>query len=51
MVCATKVNAVFLLLFAGAGLGFFLLTAALWALAAGNVTNGATLMVVSIQLE
>lgn len=47
MVCATKVNAVFLSLFAGAGLGFFLLTAALWALAAGDPARGATLLVVS----
>lgn len=49
MVCATKVNAVFLFLFAGSGLGFFLFTAALWALAHGNAANGATLLEVSIR--
>ena len=51
MVCATKTNGVFLFLFAGAGLGFFLLTAALWALAEGNAANGATLLVVSLTRE
>lgn len=47
MVCSTRVNAIFFSLFTGAGLGFFLLTAALWALADGLETRGATLLVVN----
>lgn len=46
MICSTKVNAIFFTLFVGAALGFFLFTAALWALAEGHLTTGATLVVV-----
>lgn len=48
MICATKINVVFFLIFAGAGLGFTLLSSALWALAEGALDAGAKLLVVSM---
>lgn len=47
MVCATRINAVFFLIFTGAGLGFFLLAAALFT-AAEAMPVSASLMVVSL---
>lgn len=46
LVCATKVNIVFMLVFAGSGLGFTLLSGALWTLAEGAADSGAKLLVV-----
>jgi hypothetical protein len=46
MICSIKINAVFFLIFAGAGLGFTLLGSALWALAEGAAETGAKLLVV-----
>jgi hypothetical protein len=46
MICSFKINAVFLLIFAGASLGFTLLASSLWALAEGAADTGAQLLVV-----
>lgn len=46
MIAATRINAVFFLIFTAAGLGFFLLAASLWAAAEGSAST-ANLMVVS----
>lgn len=46
IICSLKVNAVFLLIFAGAGLGFALLAAALWSLAEASAV-ATNLLVVS----
>ena len=50
MIAATRINAVFFLIFTGAGLGFFLLAAALWE-AALAAPIAATLMVVRIHFS
>lgn len=49
-ICATKINLVFLLIFAGAGMGFTLLGSALWALAEGALVAGDKLLVVSLSV-
>lgn len=46
-ICATKINVVFFLVFAGAGLGFTLLGSALWAVAEGALAASEKLLVVS----
>lgn len=45
MVAATRVNAVFFLVFTSAGLGFFLLASALWSIADGHAVAGKLLVV------
>lgn len=45
-ICATKINLVFILIFVGAGLGFTLLSAALWCLAEAALETGNKLLVV-----
>lgn len=47
MICATKINAVFFLLFMGAGTGFLLFASCLWALADGAVEISGKLLMVS----
>lgn len=47
MICALKINFVFLSIFTSAGLGFTLLSAAFWVLADGSIDTGSKLMVVS----
>ena len=47
-ICATKINLVFLLIFAGSGLGFTLLGSALWAIAEGATVASGKLLVVSL---
>lgn len=50
MIAATRINAVFLLIFTGAALGFFLLASSLWAAAEGHA-SAANLMVVSTNAQ
>ncbi|EXU95435.1 GPR1/FUN34/yaaH family protein [Metarhizium robertsii] len=45
MICATKINLVFLSVFAGASLGFTLLAATLWTLSKGAIEASARLLV------
>lgn len=47
IIAATRINAVFLLIFIGAGLGFVLLASALWATAELSMAAAGHLMVVS----
>jgi hypothetical protein len=47
LICATRINAVFVFIFFGAGLGFSLLCAALFAFGDGLVDAGSKLLVVS----
>jgi hypothetical protein len=47
VICATRVNIVFLLIFFGAGLGFVLAAAARWCIAEGALVTAGRLVVVS----
>jgi hypothetical protein len=50
LICATRINIIFVLIFFGAGLGFSLLCAALFALGDGLLDAGSKLLVVSAHL-
>jgi len=47
VICATRVNIVFMLIFFGAGLGFVLAAAARWCIAEGALVTAGRLVVVS----
>ena len=47
MICATRVNVVFVVIFFGAALGFILAASARWCIAEGSVITAGRLVVVS----
>lgn len=48
MICATRINIVFMLVFFGAGLGFVLAAAARWCIAEGALVTAGRLVIVSL---